>query len=157
MGYKLENQSPLCAYKKLGVLDTCPLLWHTAHSFNMTNPYAENIKNQETQPTGTFKFLKLPIDYYLQPFMAAIEDILNKQFKFVAPQFCSGPRFTADYVLDYAMEFAESFTGHGGLGKFWLNTFRGHYNEPTIFNYEFPKYLVALRKKQVLEDNAVFY
>ncbi|XP_017464408.1 PREDICTED: uncharacterized protein LOC108357850, partial [Rhagoletis zephyria] len=96
-----------------------------------------------------------PTDYYLRPFMLAIERQLRINASFLMPKYCLGPRFSANYVLDYALEFAERFSGHGGLGLFWVKSFRDHFMEPTIFDQEFSNYLELLQNTQILENYVV--
>ncbi|XP_053957444.1 uncharacterized protein LOC128862762 [Anastrepha ludens] len=138
-----------------GALHTYPFLWDQAKAMFMPTAFAADRTNVHVLTAETTEFTNPPTNYYLRPFMLAIENWLRMNDSFPAPKYCLGPRFAANYVLDYALEFAQSFAGHGGLGLFWVNSFRDYYMEPTMFDDAFFKYLALLKSKGVLKNYVV--
>ncbi|XP_039949236.1 uncharacterized protein LOC120767343 [Bactrocera tryoni] len=151
-GRQLQQQETVFACKRGGMLDDCPFLWQQVSNMGMPTAYAEDGRDDITE---TLRFEHSPTDYYLQPFMRAVERRQRTDTHFITPQYCLGPRLAGSYVLDYAVDFAQAFAGVGGLGIFWVNSFSEHHVIPQMIDYAFAKYLRLLKSTKVLENYVV--
>ncbi|XP_014099379.3 uncharacterized protein [Bactrocera oleae] len=151
-GRQLQQQKTVYACKRGGILDGCPFLWQQVSNMGMPTAYAEDCRYDSTE---TLRFQHSPTDYYLQPFLRAVERRLRTDTYYITPQYCLGPRLAGSYVLDYAVEFAQSFAGVGGLGIFWVNSFSEQHVLPTKIDHVFAKYLRLLKSTEVLENYVV--
>lgn len=151
-GHQLQQLETVYACKQNGVLDSCPFVWQQVSDMGMPTVYAED---RRVDTTETLRFQHSPTDYYLQPFMRAVERRLQTDTYFIRPQNCLGPRLSGTYVLDYALEFAQRFAGEGGFGVFWVNSFTEQHGIPKKIDYEFAKFLKLLKSSEVLENYVV--
>uniref|UniRef100_A0A0A1XKE8 Palmdelphin n=1 Tax=Zeugodacus cucurbitae TaxID=28588 RepID=A0A0A1XKE8_ZEUCU len=152
-GHNLQTLEIIYGCKQGGILDKCPFLWRQVSAMSMPTAYAEDCVRGHN--TATLRFQGSPTDYYLVPFMQTIEQLMQTDAHFIRPQYCVGPRLQASYVWNYAVEFAQSFAGHGGLGLFWLNSVSEHHVIPKMIDDEFTKYLELLQTSEILENYVV--
>ena len=70
-----------------------------------------------------FGFITQPTHYYFRPFAMAAEKYLKTKLKSTL-KFCLGFQNYADYIYQYASDFATLYNSHPIFGLFWTNTFR---------------------------------
>ncbi|XP_018787056.1 PREDICTED: uncharacterized protein LOC108967869 [Bactrocera latifrons] len=151
-GRQLQQQETAYACKRGGMLDDCPFLWQQVSNMGMPTAYAADSRDDNTE---TLRFQHSPTDYYLQPYMRAVERRLRTDTFYITPQYCLGPRLAGSYVLDYAADFAQTFAGVGGLGIFWVHSFSEQHVIPQMIDYALAKYLRLLKSTKILQNYVV--
>ncbi|XP_017074979.2 uncharacterized protein LOC108110423 [Drosophila eugracilis] len=111
-----------CDVRESGCLDSLVFLWNHFHSAGYLTAYAD-----DSTSISTFNYLKMgfkrpPVDFYLRPFLMAIEQTL-KYFDF---KYCIGRRHSFSYVFDFAKQLIERFVFEQPkplFGVFWTSSF----------------------------------
>lgn len=141
---------------KIGELDKCPFMWQNFKNSGYATGYAED----ETY-MGTFNFirkgfLQQPTTHYLRPFALAAEKYLTFQMKHFL-KFCLGYQHYADFIYQYAVDFATAYKNDPFFGLFWANTFSHSeiLGDPSAMDERMVFYLEMLENRGVLNTSAV--
>lgn len=102
-------------------------------------------------------FMKQPTDYYLRPWGLAAEDKLKIQYKSYL-KYCLGFYHYAEYIYQYAIDFATVYKNDPYFGLFWINTFSHNIlSDPSAFDSRTKEFLKDLEKKSILENHMVVF
>ncbi|XP_002021738.2 uncharacterized protein LOC6596557 [Drosophila persimilis] len=122
-GHSPKTLAKMCNVTKSGCLDTAPFVWKRFKSSNYTTAFAEDCRAINTFNYLLPGFLQQPVDYYLRPFLVAIEEKfpVTKEFGF---SFCVGRRLSFDYVWNFGKQFIDRFLKKNPFfGFLWSNSF----------------------------------
>lgn len=160
-----------------GKLDNCSIIWREFSDRGYATALAE-----DEASIGTFNylkpgFIKQPTTHYLRPFTLAIEKYLSIQFKSWL-KFCVGYQNYADFIYQYAIDFATAYENHQFFGLFWTNTFTHNVSsfpqrsdrcwfhswlllqdisDPSSMDERMKYYLEELEVKGILKNSAVIF
>lgn len=129
---------------KPGCLDAYTYLWHHYHSAGYLTAYAEDLSSIDTFHYFLHGFVRQPVDYYLRPFLQAIEQLMDK-VEYLGYDYCVGRRQSYRYVLDYCLQMVQRFvmeTPKPLFGLFWMNSFsHDDFSGPASVDQDFVSYL----------------
>ncbi|XP_017476839.1 PREDICTED: uncharacterized protein LOC108366872 isoform X2 [Rhagoletis zephyria] len=156
-GYNKYTTVKKCPPKVLGALDNCSLIWNTFREHGYVTGYGEDAAEISTFNYYKVGFVKPPVDYYLRPFQLAAEHHLYKTLK-SGLTFCLGYQQSAQFVLDYAIEFATRFKDHPLFGLFWANSFsHNNLSDASSMDVVVLNYLQRLEKLGILDRSIVVF
>lgn len=112
-----------CNWKKVGELEKCQFLWNDYSYANYTTAYAEDTMKLSTFNYYHTGFVNQPADYYFRPFGLAMENTLKMSYEKEWLSKCIGFQHYADYVYQYAIDFAMKYKNDAFFGLFWTNSF----------------------------------
>ncbi|KAH8365917.1 hypothetical protein KR093_007301 [Drosophila rubida] len=120
-GYNLSNALKHCNPYVTGGLDKCDFLWKRYKQHGYVTAYGE-----DAVAINTFNYLKKgfkqsPVDYYMRPYLAAAEKLLDVNVEMGLIR-CLGYATASEHVYNYALEFARRFRNESFFGFFWTNT-----------------------------------
>ncbi|KAH8397397.1 hypothetical protein KR222_002500, partial [Zaprionus bogoriensis] len=120
-GYNLDSAMKQCNPYHADGLDKCKLIWKLYQKYGYVTAYGE-----DAVKINTFNYLKKgfqqpPVDYYLRPYLAASEKLLEGNVVLGLPH-CVGYATESEHVYNYALEFARRFRNESFFGFFWTNT-----------------------------------
>jgi len=114
-----------CDVRRPGCLDAYTYIWNHYHSAGYLTAYAEDLSSIDTFHYFLHGFQRQPVDYYLRPFLQAIEQLMDK-VEHLGYDYCVGRRQSYRYVLDYCEQMVQRFvkeTPKPLFGLFWMNSF----------------------------------
>lgn len=122
-GRSLTQMEEDCNWNKVGELEKCRFLWNEFNDAGYITAYAED--TAEIQTFNYFKtgFVHQPTDYYLRPFTIAAEKHIRAVFSKPWLVKCLGFQHYADYIYQYASDFANAYQNDSFFGLFWTNSF----------------------------------
>ncbi|XP_030381115.1 uncharacterized protein LOC115628976 [Scaptodrosophila lebanonensis] len=151
-GYNYSLIDKYCHPQIVGGLNDCPLLWKNYSKHGYKTAYAEDWTYYATFNYLIPGFLKPPTDYYLRPFMLAIEKILSGNGN------CRGRRLMAEYVYDYAVQFTNLLRSQPTFGLFWTNSFsHSLFFLPSSMDKKMVKYMHTLKKNGIMDNSIIFF
>jgi hypothetical protein len=121
VGYNNTLAYTTCNPKAVGKLDNCPFMWKYFQENGYVTGYAEDAANINTFNYNKKGFVKPPTDHYFRPFALAAEKHLPNKLK-SSLKFCLGYKTYADYIYNYALDFATLYKNETSFGLFWTNT-----------------------------------
>jgi hypothetical protein len=124
-GLKLDEAKQKCNWKNECDLEKCRFLWDEFKDANYLTAYAEDYMPLTTFNYYKTGFCKQPTDYYFRPFALAAEDFMRTMFDKSWDYRCLGYRHYADYIYEYALDFAVQNRNRNNsyFGLFWTNSF----------------------------------
>uniref|UniRef100_A0A0A1X6X0 GLC7-interacting protein 3 n=1 Tax=Zeugodacus cucurbitae TaxID=28588 RepID=A0A0A1X6X0_ZEUCU len=156
-GYNKNNTITKCPPTVLGALDNCSLIWNTFREHGYVTGYGEDAAEISTFNYYKVGFTKPPADYYLRPFQLAAEHHLHKTYK-SGLTFCLGYQQSAQFTLDYAIEFATRFKDDPLFALFWANSFsHNNLSDCSSMDVVILDYLERLTKLGILERMVVVF
>ncbi|CAD7006578.1 unnamed protein product [Ceratitis capitata] len=156
-GYNKDNTVEKCPPKVLGALDNCSLIWNGFRDHGYVTGYGEDAAEINTFNYYKVGFTQPPVDYYLRPFQLAAEHHLHKTYK-SGLTFCLGYQQSAQFVLDYAIEFATRFKDEPLFGLFWTNSFsHNNLSDSSSMDVVVLNYLERLAKLGLLDRMIVIF
>ncbi|XP_039963135.1 uncharacterized protein LOC120776506 isoform X1 [Bactrocera tryoni] len=156
-GYNKDNTVTKCPPRVLGALDNCSLIWNAFREHGYVTGYGEDAADISTFNYYKVGFTKPPVDYYLRPFQLAAEHHLHKTYK-SGLTFCLGYQQSAQFVLDYAIEFAARFKDQPLFGLFWANSFsHNNLSDCSSMDVVVLDYLERLARLGILEHMIVVF
>ncbi|XP_034670041.1 uncharacterized protein LOC117902630 [Drosophila subobscura] len=155
-GHSPNTLSKKCNVSKIGCLDRVPFIWKRFKRSNYTTAFAEDCKGINTFNYLLPGFQVQPVDYYLRPFLVAIESKFPVTKNFGFP-FCVGRRLSFDYVWDFGRQFAERFVKNRNIfGFLWSNSFtHDYYTATTALEQLFLKHLHSFEATGLFERSIV--
>lgn len=146
-----------CNPEKLGKLDECPMLWKELADQGYATAFGE-----DESWIGTFSFLKSgfikqPTTHYLRPFTLAAEKYLSFKYKSWMT-YCLGYQAYADFIYQYAIDFAAVYKDDPFFGLFWTSTFSHQdISDASSMDERMKYYLEQLEVRGILNDSAVVF
>ncbi|KAH8293278.1 hypothetical protein KR018_006726, partial [Drosophila ironensis] len=140
---KTPREWKLVNVRDAGRLDYIYFLWKSFKSSGYLTAYAEDTMKLSNFNYFMNGFTRQPVDYYLRPFMMAIEGAFRKIFH-RDEVYCTGRRLSLSYVFDYAKQLIQRFVHEDPkplFGLFWSSSYthadyRGSYNlDPLLAQY----------------------
>ncbi|KAH8395353.1 hypothetical protein KR222_010543, partial [Zaprionus bogoriensis] len=122
-GYNHSRVRDKCNPQDFGGLDRCQFIWQLFEQGGYVTAFGE-----DDVPIHTFNYQKLgfrqqPVDYYMRPYMMAMEDTLARSTQpDLDDQKCLGFVHDSEHIYDYALEFARRYRNDSFFGIFWTNT-----------------------------------
>lgn len=102
-------------------------------------------------------FLNQPTTHYFRPFSMAAEKYLKIRLK-SSLKFCLGFQNYADYIYNYALDFATAYKDDPFFGLFWANTFsHNDISDPSSMDERIKYYLEELDNRGILNTSAVVF
>ncbi|XP_034472051.1 uncharacterized protein LOC117779843 [Drosophila innubila] len=133
-----------CDVRRPGCLDAYTYIWNHYHSAGYLTAYAEDLSSIDTFHYFLHGFERQPVDYYLRPFLQAIEQLMDK-VEHLGYDYCVGRRQSYRYVLDYCQQMVQRFvkeTPKPLFGLFWMNSFsHDDFSGPASVDRDFVSYL----------------
>lgn len=156
-GFNNSMAYNVCNPKKVGKLDSCPMIWNSFKERGYATAYAEDEVSINTFNYHKYGFLSPPVDHYLRPFAIAAEKYLHKT-KLSGLNMCLGYQNYADYIYQYALDFATQYKGNPYFGLFWTNTFsHNDISSTSCMDNHMKEYIVQLGKLGILNETLVVF
>uniref|UniRef100_A0A8D8D653 (northern house mosquito) hypothetical protein n=1 Tax=Culex pipiens TaxID=7175 RepID=A0A8D8D653_CULPI len=156
-GYNNTLAYDVCNPRKVGQLETCPFLWKYFADSGYVTAYAEDEASINTFNYHKFGFVKQPTDYYLRPMALAAEKNLVKKLK-NSLTFCLGYQHYADFIYQYALDFATFYKDEPNFGLFWTNTFsHNDISDPSSMDLRMKYYVEELQSRGILNNSMVIF
>ncbi|XP_055687131.1 uncharacterized protein LOC129792266 isoform X2 [Lutzomyia longipalpis] len=154
-GFNSSLSYSVCNPVQVGKLDACPMVWYSYRESGYVTAYAEDEAEISTFNFNKKGFRHPPTDYYLRPLMLAAEKHLPVKYK-SSLKFCLGYQHSADYIYNYALDFAELYRDKAFFGLFWANTFsHNDISDPSSMDHKIKSYLTQLESRGILNTSAV--
>ncbi|XP_055914031.1 uncharacterized protein LOC129947481 [Eupeodes corollae] len=154
-GYNQPNANSKCKPKTINGLSNCTMIWNLFRDNGYVTSYAEDETWMSTFNFNKIGFSKSPVDYYLRPFMLAIEKTLRTK-KQSGMSFCVGQRHSAEYIFDLAIDLATRYKSEPYFGLFWTNTFsHNSFSDPSSMDTRVKKYIDELKENGILDESIV--
>lgn len=146
-----------CNPKKVGELEKCPFIWKYFQDNGYVTGYAEDEAKINTFNYHKVGFLNPPTNHYFRPFAIAAEKYLKTKLKSTL-KFCLGFQNYADYIYQYAVDFATAYKNDPFFGLFWTNTFsHNDISDPSSMDLKMKAYLEELHDRGVLNTSMVIF
>lgn len=156
-GYNNTLAYDVCNPRKVGQLETCPFLWKYFADSGYVTAYAEDEASINTFNYHKYGFVKQPTDYYLRPIALAAEKNLVKKMK-NSLTFCLGFQHYADFIYQYALDFATYYKEEPSFGLFWTNTFsHNDISDPSSMDLRMKYYIEELQNRGILNNSMVIF
>lgn len=156
-GYNQSSSYEYCDPKKVGQLDKCPFMWKHFVNSGYATGYAEDEAKIGTFNYHKYGFLQQPTSHYFRPFAMAAEKYLKIKFK-SSLKFCLGFQNYADFIYQYAVDFATAYKNDPFFGLFWTNTFsHNDISDPSSMDERIKYYLEELESRGILNESAVIF
>lgn len=156
-GYNSSLAYNTCNPRKVGQLETCPFVWNMFTNSGYVTAYAEDEASINTFNYHKYGFVKPPTDYYIRPMALAAEKNLVKKMK-NSLTFCLGYQNYADFIYQYALDFATFYKDEPSFGLFWTNTFsHNDISDPSSMDLRIKYYLEELEERGILNNSMVVF
>ncbi|XP_070499360.1 uncharacterized protein [Chironomus tepperi] len=157
VGYNQSYSYQECNPKAVGNLDKCPFIWKEFEKAGYVTGYAEDEAKISTFNYHKFGFLNQPTTNYFRPFTLAAEKYLKIKYK-SSLKFCLGFQNYADFIYQYALDFASVYKNDPFFGLFWTNTFsHNELSDPSSMDEKIKFYLEELDNRGILNTSAVVF
>ncbi|EDW16568.1 uncharacterized protein Dmoj_GI10600 [Drosophila mojavensis] len=156
-GFNNSRSMSVCRPMAVAGLDACPLLWKNYKQLGYITAYAEDWDQFATFNYNKKGFVKPPTDYYLRPFVLAIEKELKLNVTASIP-YCVGRRHYAEYIYDYAIQFTKVHKNESTFGMFWTNSFsHSYFALPSSMDAKMLEYMHSLQRVGTFEKFIVIF
>lgn len=156
-GFNQSYAYESCDPKKIGKLDKCPFMWKHFQSSGYVTGYAEDEAKIGTFNYHKLGFLQQPTTHYFRPFSMAAEKYLKIKYK-SSLKFCLGFQNYADFIYQYALDFATAYKNDPFFGLFWTNTFsHNDISDPSSMDERIKSYVEELENRGILNTSAVIF
>lgn len=120
-GRNLSDVASQCANK----MDECNrlLIWNKFKEAGYVTAYGEDYLRIPDTFTDRYAFETPPTDHYMRPFFLKGETQLNMR-----TLICAGKKSSGQQILNYALDFANTYRSDQFFGLFWMNSFSHHPN-----------------------------
>ncbi|SPP84847.1 Hypothetical predicted protein [Drosophila guanche] len=143
-------------FKVRGFEDSLDYIWQHFKEAGYTTAYAEDCQSLSTFNFHKPGFIRQPVDYYLRPFVRAIEKTLKLERRFETI-FCVGRHISSGYVWDFAVQFVQRLLEETPMfGVFWSNSFTHNvFSAGSAMDHLFREYLLLLLKLGLFKRSIV--
>ncbi|XP_035793858.1 uncharacterized protein LOC118467457 isoform X1 [Anopheles albimanus] len=156
-GYNNSLAYSVCNPRSVGQLEECPFLWKYFADSGYATAYAEDEAGINTFNYHKQGFVVQPTDHYFRPVALAAEKNLSKKLK-NSLTFCLGYQNYADYIYQYAVDFAVQYKNDPYFGLFWTNTFsHNDISDPSSMDLRMKYYLDQLEERGILNNSMVVF
>uniref|UniRef100_A0A182WHQ3 Uncharacterized protein n=1 Tax=Anopheles minimus TaxID=112268 RepID=A0A182WHQ3_9DIPT len=156
-GYNNSLAYSVCNPKKVGQLEECPFMWKYFADNGYATAYAEDEASINTFNYHKYGFVTQPTDHYFRPVALAAEKNLSKKMK-NSLTFCLGYQNYADYIYQYALDFASQYRNDPYFGLFWTNTFsHNDISDPSSMDLRMKYYIERLEERGILNNSMVVF
>lgn len=156
-GYNQTTAYELCDPKQVGHLNKCPFIWKDFQNSGYATAYGEDEAKIGTFNYHKFGFLDQPTVHYLRPFTLVAEKYLKIKYK-SSLKFCLGFKNYADFIYEYALDFATAYKDNPSFGLFWTNTFsHNEISDPSSMDERIKYYIEELDNRGILNTSAVIF
>uniref|UniRef100_A0A182MPD0 Uncharacterized protein n=1 Tax=Anopheles culicifacies TaxID=139723 RepID=A0A182MPD0_9DIPT len=156
-GYNNSLAYSVCNPKKVGQLEECPFIWKYFADNGYATAYAEDEAGINTFNYHKYGFVAQPTDHYFRPVALAAEKNLSKKMK-NSLTFCLGYQNYADYIYQYALDFASQYRNDPYFGLFWTNTFsHNDISDPSSMDLRMKYYIEQLEERGILNNSMVVF
>uniref|UniRef100_A0A182Y378 Uncharacterized protein n=1 Tax=Anopheles stephensi TaxID=30069 RepID=A0A182Y378_ANOST len=156
-GYNNSLAYSICNPKKVGQLEECPFMWKYFADNGYATAYAEDEASINTFNYHKYGFVAQPTDHYFRPVALAAEKNLSKKMK-NSLTFCLGYQNYADYIYQYALDFASQYKNDPYFGLFWTNTFsHNDISDPSSMDRRMKYYVEQLDERGILNNSMVVF
>jgi hypothetical protein len=156
-GYNQTTSYELCDPKQIGNLDKCPFIWKDFQNSGYATAYGEDEAKIGTFNYHKLGFLEQPTAHYLRPFTLAAEKYLKIKYK-SSLKFCLGFKNYADFIYEYALDYATAYKDNPSWGLFWTNTFsHNEISDPSSMDERIKSYIEELDTRGILNTSAVVF
>ncbi|XP_053666862.1 uncharacterized protein LOC128715963 [Anopheles marshallii] len=156
-GYNNSLAYSVCNPKKVGQLEECPFMWKYFADNGYATAYAEDEASINTFNYHKYGFVAQPTDHYFRPVALAAEKNLSKKMK-NSLTFCLGYQNYADYIYQYALDFASQYRNDPYFGLFWTNTFsHNDISDPSSMDRRMKYYIEQLDERGILNNSMVVF
>lgn len=156
-GFNSTKSYGQCMPTKVGKLDVCPMLWYTFREQGYATAYAEDEMSINTFNYHKTGFIKPPVDHYFRPFGIAAEKYLHKK-ELNGLDVCLGYQTYADFIYQYAIDFATQYKGNPYFGLFWTSSFsHNDLSTASCMDDRMKDYIVMLQERGILSETLVVF
>ncbi|KAG5666120.1 hypothetical protein PVAND_017726 [Polypedilum vanderplanki] len=147
-----------CSTKETGGINKCKLLWDNFKDQKYTTAYAEDSMEISTFNFYKKGFEKQPTDFYFRYFALAAEKYLPTTHDKPWNTNCIGYQHYADYIYNYAFDFASQYKNSPYFGFFWTNSFsHDDINLPSGYDLRMRNHLRKFEEEKVLDNTIVIF
>lgn len=150
-GKNFTTLSTLCS----GKMDECNdlLIWNTFKTAGYVTAYGEDYLRLPDTFSKNYVFRNPPTDHYMRPlFLKGETELFNKSLV------CAGKASSGEQLLDYALDFANTYRAQSFFGVFWMNSFSHNINSrPQDSDKLFENFFNRLYYTGVLENTFVIF
>ncbi|CAD6992583.1 unnamed protein product [Ceratitis capitata] len=157
--YNLSTAEDKCRAETVGGLNRpeCNFIWNKFKENGYKTAYAEDSIGLSTFNYGRKGFLQQPTDYYIRPMLLAISSKMAKK-RLRGGVTCIGRKHQAEYIYDFALQFANSITTEPFFGLFWTNSFSHEYFDlPLTMDVKILEYLKHMKSNGILDSSIVIF
>lgn len=132
-------------------------MWKDFQNSGYATAYAEDEAKIGTFNYHKLGFLEQPTTHYFRPFSLVAEKYLKIKYK-SSLKFCLGFQNYADFIYQYALDFATAYKNNPSFGLFWTNTFsHNDISDPSSMDERIKYYIVELENRGILNSSAVVF
>jgi hypothetical protein len=144
-------------YSSTGELEKCPFIWKYFEESGYVTSFAEDEAEISTFNYKKNGFMNQPTTHYFRPFAIAAEKYLKIKLKH-SMTFCLGYQNYADFIYQYAVDYATAYRNDPFFGLFWANTFSHNgVSDPSSMDLKIKNYLEDLNDRGVLNTSMVIF
>ncbi|KAH8377217.1 hypothetical protein KR093_004278, partial [Drosophila rubida] len=147
-----------CYMNKPGCMDLYNFLWNHYRNAGYLTAYAEDLVAIDTFHYNLPGFMREPVDYYLYPFLKAVEENMDK-VGYKGDNYCIGRRKSYRYVLDYCRQLIRRFVQEKPkplFGLFWMKSFsHDDFSSASNEDADFLEYLERFEKLGLFDSSVV--
>ncbi|XP_068629696.1 uncharacterized protein [Battus philenor] len=127
------------------------MIWSKYKNAGYVTAYGEEyLKLPDT--FGRYHGFKMPpTNHYARPFFLTGEERIGNYI-------CTGQKPSAIHLLDYALDFTETYVNESFFGLFWLNSFsHSLYNSPTLLDKDMVRFFEEMSKTGALNNTFIIF
>lgn len=150
-GLNLSTITERCS----GRMDQCNdlLIWSKFKEAGYVTAYGEDYLRLPDTFNKKFAFRKPPTDHYLRTFFLHGEvELYNKSLV------CAGKEPSGQHMLDYAVDFANTYRDNSFFGVFWMNSFsHNEHSHPQDADKMFENFFNQLKYTGILHNTFIIF
>lgn len=150
----------LCFSKVPGTIEkNCTPIWMEFARKGYLTGYGEDLAQHTTFHNGQGGFIKQPTNYYMRPFTIAAEtQFPDKKQSQKIEQTCIGNRMYAEFIFQYAIDFARINKNKPYFGLFWTNSFsHDTIAKPLLMDDKMVEYFKEMETLGILNETIVIF
>ncbi|KAM3963411.1 uncharacterized protein ACR2FA_002347 [Aphomia sociella] len=138
-----------------GKMDECNdlLIWNTFKEAGYVTAYGEDYLKLPDTFSKNYVFKKQPTDHYMRPLFLSGETQLKDH-----PLICAGKESSGQQILNFALDFANTYRDDSFFGLFWVNSYSHNMNSrPQTADKMFENFFNQLTYTGVLTNTFVIF